>query len=65
MTFFQSFDARQRAEKERKALWLEREVQKVLHRYDSWDEAEAAVRLDRGMKPAPPARGTKYFPVER
>lgn len=65
MSFFRSFDASQRAKKERKAQWLEREVQKVLHRYDSWDEAEAAVRLKNGMKPAPPARGTKYFPVER
>jgi hypothetical protein len=64
MSFFQSFDARQRADKERKAQWLEREVQKVLYRYGSWEEAQAAVRLDKGMNPAPPARGTKYFPVE-
>jgi len=61
MSFFRSFDASQRAKKESKARWFEREVQKVLARYDSWEEAEAAVRFKNGMKPAAPARRSKYF----
>jgi hypothetical protein len=64
MTFLQDHEARLRADKEGKALWLENEIQKRVHKYGSWEAAEAVVRKKWGMKPAPPARRTKYFPAE-